>query len=371
MLAHAVNFPRLPWSSRGCIGALMVVIAAGAAAVPMPPDAVERWFSTGLYPLVQRTVTSITNLLPVAVLDVMLVIAVPAILVAASRVLRISVSRRSFAPVGKGIASAAVIGSAVYLVFLLIWGLNYRRLPMTERLQVSEAPVSAEAVLALGLEAVRQLNDLYAEAHRTGWSGAEWREPVFTASASLVHQELNGADRWVPGRLKRSVVGPYFRWTGVDGMVNPFGLEIIQNPDLLPFERPFVVAHEWAHLAGFADESEANLVGFLTCVRASAPAQYSGWLYLYWQVAGESNASSRQVLQQAMADGPRGDVEQIIERLRRGQRPRMRILSWMVYDQYLKANRVESGIRSYGAVLNLLIRTQFEPAWVPVRRRQP
>jgi hypothetical protein len=25
--------------------------------------------------------------------------------------------------------------------------------------------------------------------------------------------------------------------------------------ELLPFERPFVIAHEWSHLAGFADES--------------------------------------------------------------------------------------------------------------------
>ena len=31
-------------------------------------------------------------------------------------------------------------------------------------------------------------------------------------------------------------------------------------PDLLPFERPFVLAHEWAHLAGHADEAEASAV---------------------------------------------------------------------------------------------------------------
>ncbi len=70
-------------------------------------------------------------------------------------------------------------------------------------------------------------------------------------------------------------------------MINPFGLEAIANPDLLPFERPFVAAHEWAHLAGYADESEASFVGFLTCIRAAAPAAYSGWLFLYWQINSE------------------------------------------------------------------------------------
>ena len=29
---------------------------------------------------------------------------------------------------------------------------------------------------------------------------------------------------------------------GVDGMVNPFALEVLRNPDLLPFEVPFVEA---------------------------------------------------------------------------------------------------------------------------------
>ena len=43
---------------------------------------------------------------------------------------------------------------------------------------------------------------------------------------------------------------PFFTWTGVDGMINPLALESIVHPDLLPFERPFVLAHEWAHLAG-------------------------------------------------------------------------------------------------------------------------
>ena len=55
---------------------------------------------------------------------------------------------------------------------------------------------------------------------------------------------------------------------------------------LLPFERPFVVAHEWSHLAGVADEGDANFLAWLACVQAPPPAQYSGWLFLYSEVAG-------------------------------------------------------------------------------------
>ena len=164
------------------------------------------------------------------------------------------------------------------------------------------------------------------------------------------------------------VLTPFFRWAGVTGMINPFGLETIVFPDLLPFERPFVLAHEWSHIAGIADEGEANFVGWLTCVRADVPSQYSGWMHLYWQIAGELRADHRARLWEAVEPGPRRDVEAIVERIRRGQLPLLRSASWRVYDQYLRANRVEEGIRSYGEVLRLLLGTRFTEDGTPVRR---
>src|SRR4030095_2552504 len=87
---------------------------------------------------------------------------------------------------------------------------------------------------------------------------------------------LTDAPRALPGRLKPTIYGPYFRWTSVDGMVNPFALEVMGNPDLLPLERPFVAAHEWAHLAGYADESEANFIGWVDLVPADASPAIRG-----------------------------------------------------------------------------------------------
>jgi hypothetical protein len=151
-------------------------------------------------------------------------------------------------------------------------------------------------------------------------------------------------------------------------MINPFGLEVLANPDLLPFERPFVAAHEWGHLAGYADESEANFVGWLTCVRADEASQYSGWLYLYWQIAGELPAKGRASISEALTAGPRDDLSAIAARLRRGDLPALRRASWMVYDRYLKANRVEAGVQSYGEVVTLILRARFGDGWRPERR---
>ena len=72
---------------------------------------------------------------------------------------------------------------------------------------------------------------------------------------------------WTP-RLpvpRRTMLDWYFRAGGIDGMTNPFGLEVLLNSRVLPVELPALVAHEYAHLAGFADEADASVVAWLAC----------------------------------------------------------------------------------------------------------
>jgi hypothetical protein len=239
---------------------------------------------------------------------------------------------------------------------------------MTERLVLDAAAPTAAAVGTLAMESVQQLNALYEPAHRAGWVEAPLQEEALRRGFVGTQQALSDGTPAVPGRLKPSIFGLYFRWTGVDGMINPFGLEVLANPDLLPFERPFVAAHEWAHLAGYADESEASFVGWLACMRGTVSTQYSGWLFLYWQLSSEVDGATRTRLAEALDPGPRRDIEAIVVRLRSGELPWLRMAGWQVYDQYLKANRVEEGIRSYGAVVTLILRARFEQGWIPIRR---
>jgi hypothetical protein len=348
---------------------VLIVLAASAAALaPIDAVTIERSYSNSIYPKLQVVLTPISNLVPFALFDVLTVAAVVVLIL--SVVLAVSRARqqRRAQPLAAWLLSTATAAALVYLVFLVVWGLNYRRVPMEQRLVLDRAAPAAEQVVRLGLEAIRRINALYAEAHRSGWEPDPRYDRALVDAFAVVQQKLGGRAGVVPGRLKSSIYGPYFRWTTVDGMVDPFALEVLANPDLLPFERTFVAAHEWAHLAGFADEAEANFVAWLTCVRASVPAQYSGWLSLYWQIGSEVGTEDRQRLWDAVAEGPRRDIEAISARLQRGQLPFLRNASWRVYDKYLRANRVEEGIRSYGKVITLILRARFEDGWAPVLR---
>lgn len=347
---------------------MVIAVAVTAAALPIDARFVERWYSTGIYPQVQRVVTPLSNLLPFALFDLLTLAAFAFVVVVIVRGIRAARRTRRWGPFAEAAATIVTFAAAVYLVFLGLWGLNYRRVPMPERLVLDRPAPSSAAVMTLGMMAVDRMNSLHGAAHQEGFAREPHRDGSLRDAYGDVQAWLSDARPAVPGRLKASLYGLYFRWSSVDGMVDPFALEVIRNPDLLPWELPFIAAHEWAHLAGFADESEANFVGWLTCLRGNVAAQYSAWMFLYWQIAGESSREDREQMARALAAGPRRDVAAVVDRIQRGQLPLLRDASWRVYDQYLRANRVEEGVRSYGAVLTLILRARFEDGWVPVRR---
>ena len=81
-----------------------------------------------------------------------------------------------------------------------------------------------------------------------------WHPPSHKRSA------ISARQRWQRPRVRRRrSISPFFRWATVDGMVNPFGLEVLINPDVLPIERPYVVAHEWGHIAGLGTGRRGRL----------------------------------------------------------------------------------------------------------------
>jgi hypothetical protein len=347
---------------------VMPALAVAAATAPLTPAWVEGAFSTRIYPALQRTVTPLSNAVPVALFDILLFAVTALVVFLFIRGARAAMRERRVAPLGRMLLTMGVVAATGYLWFLLFWGLNYRRVPMTERLALGQEPPRTAAVVQLGMQAASRMNALHAAAHREGWQEQPMNDASLRRGFAEIQRAISDAPPAVPGRLKRTILGPYFRWTSVDGMVNPFALEVLANPDLLPFERPFVAAHEWAHLAGFADEAEASFVGWLACLRAGAASQYSAWLLMYWQVNAELTQEERAALAMAIEDGPRRDLEAIVTRLREGEWPLLRTAGWEVYDQYLKANRVEEGVRSYGLVVTLILRAKFDEGWIPVRR---
>jgi hypothetical protein len=330
----------------------IVLLAVAAGVLPLPAGLVERWYSTLVYPAVQGVLTPLSNAVPFAVFDVLLVLAVCGLAVAAYR----CITRFGWKRGGLRLARLAIVSAAaVYLVFLATWGLNYRRVPMVEKVAFEPARISRAAAATFGEDNAATLNRLHGPAR-----ASELSLDALAASFDAVMRRL-GASPISPGRPKATLLGGYFHQIAVAGMTDPFFLETLVASDLFEVERPFVIAHEWAHLAGYADESEANYIAWLTCRHGDALAQYSAALTMIGYV-GPSRP-----LRDALDIGPRIDLWAMRDRYAKTNE-RLRFAARRGYDTYLKANRVEKGVESYDAVVQLILGTAMDDAGYPRRR---
>jgi hypothetical protein len=332
---------------------VLPLVACALALAPVPPGGVERFYAVAWYPSVQPLVTRASNVVAFAWLDPLVAFAAIAVWLAAVRRWR-RVRGRAWR---RALAAAFVVveaAAAVYIAFLIVWGLNYRRMPAAQRLQVSRERVTAVRLARLGTLAAARVNGLHDPARNVARLGGEPLVAVLAPAFARAESAIGSSWHITPARPKASLIGRTFPLSGVDGMINPFGLEVILNPEVLPFERPFVLAHEWAHLAGHAPESEASFVAFVACLEGTPHIQYSGWLDLYLHVLRSVPASDRRRLLDSLTEGPRADLHAIDARMRRVQ-PALHRVSWSVYDQYLRANQVDSGVANYDEVVTLVL----------------
>jgi hypothetical protein len=344
-----------------------IVVAAVALVVPWPPGAVEAAFSTGLYPPWQRAATSATNLLPFALFDVVIGGVIVGLLSATVRAWR----RGARAPragrwrrAGAALVAALAVIAGVYLWFLLAWGFNYQRVPVTTRVGLDRSRATPTRLAAFARETVDELNRLRPLAQAQPWPDraalVETLRPAFRAALPQVGLR----EDVVAGTPKWSVLQPYFRWAGIDGVTNPFLPEVVVNDDLLPMEWAFTVAHEWGHLAGLAHEAEASYAGWLTCQAATDQSRYSARLWVIGHVFASLPRDQQTELLSRLDDGPRRDLRAIAQRTSKSVQV-VRRVSWATYDRYLKSNRVSEGLASYDAAIVLILAGSPESRHLP------
>lgn len=363
------DFVKRKPSARSGIKLAIIAVALLLAFFSLPARFIERFYTNGIYPLLQAIFTPVTNHIPFAVVDVLLV----ALIIGLPTwwIIRIKSAGR-----GRRLRAMAALGfqtltfaALLYILFLLLWGFNYERVPLAAKVDFDEQRLSTAGLKQLYRTIVERLNTESAEAHSREWPDeTEWRAHLHTAFDETVKQLGNrrGIAAAVP---KKSLLNFYLAAAGIEGFVNPFGYEVILDKEVLPFEKPFLLAHEWGHLAGFADESEASFVGVLACLQSdSAALRYAGWLALYMHTPWPRSPDGAKEEPPRVAPEIIADLQAISERETRRQNATISRIQWAVYDRFLKASGVQAGVASYGMLVRLVLGTRFEDGWVPARR---
>ena len=318
--------------------ALLTFLASWAGLYPM--RVVERWYARGLFPLISGIERRIADAVSFSWLDLL----IPVGFVLAAWIIR----RRHWKLLLNVVA-------AFYLILFWSWALNYHREPLASKLRVDTSDTKPAAIDNFVMRGASELNRLYGEKEQRAYDEAETREEARRRVRRVI-SIIDGTDWEAAHRVKVSwIANRWFHAAGIEGMFNPIVHEPVVSDTLVDIERPFVIAHELAHVQGYPDEGDANVIAaFATLMSTNPTFQYSGWLSLWLYVRNRDR-------DKLLDSGPRQDLQQIFNRVRRERIEWINDLQSLVLDWFLKANSVEQGIRSYSRVVSLVAGT--ESSW--------
>ena len=122
---------------------------------------------------------------------------------------------------------------------------------------------------------------------------------------------------------------------------------------------PSTCAHEMAHQRGFASEQECNFLAVLACVTSGDPVYtYSGYLMGYIYLGNalyETDPDAYRAIRDILPDTVRADLRANSVYWEQFHNTIIKSVSTKVYDGILKSYGDNRGIRSYGAMVDLLI----------------
>ncbi|MDH7568294.1 MAG: DUF3810 domain-containing protein [Armatimonadota bacterium] len=336
------------------IGGWILLALSAAAQRWAPPDLVERVYVARVYPGIAPLLSAVNAPFPFSLAECLCAVLPLGALAAWIR------RRRRGSPAVRPLDAATWVAAAagyVGFLFSLSWGLHYRRPPMAARMGL---PVAQNTLPDL-VETARWLAEEAARLTPEGPGDAPTSLPL---ALHEVNRQVEAAYAALPGPAlslgpaKPVLASGLLSRLGLSGFYFPFTGEPNFNRLMPHAEIPFAIAHEKAHQRGIAPENEANFAAFLALSSAAHPyLRYSGFLnaagYALNALARADPAAYRDLVR-LLKGRPAADRAAIRRFWTRYRGPAEQVAQ-RVNDLYLRANRVPGGVRSYGAVTDLLV----------------
>jgi len=334
------------------------------------PSGVERYYSSGVYPVLLCARLWMTAWLPFSIGDLLYIIVCIYLIYKLIRSL-IHIKKEGINRGKLWRASAIIL--LVWISFKLLWGFNYDRLGAGHLLDIEQKAYSGAAVTDLVNELIDSLNGtrkLLNEA-KIQVDTLPVRNPApYFSWAQDAYQTAKTSYAFLPKqapRVKATLFNPLADYVGFTGYFNPFTAEGQVRIDMPGLELPFVACHETAHMLGFASESEANLIGYLVATKSANPyVRYSAYNEIFTYAQREQLFSLAQEkdsvgFKRAVAQN-RERLDTLVKQDRKAvrrffNRHRSSVAPIMsgVYEQYLFLNKQNAGLKSYDEVIGWLI----------------
>ncbi len=355
----------------------------------------EVTYSKGLYPLLAFIMGGITDLVSFSITELVFTLLIIVVLIRiALGIYRVIGGQRTFKNVFfHFIKQSFILISIAFISFYFLWGFNYFRKPLEAKSDdfSLDIEISDELFEDTLFSFIEKANELYlSNVARRGHQYRELEKIVDRAVRTTI-EKLDGTKVRPAIKSKTSLTG-FLENSNTLGMISPFFLESHLSKELLDSELPFIMAHEKVHLYGYANETEANYIAFVSCARSKdTHLRYSAYTQIlrYFLSQYKRNLRSKSVqeaekvtgrsfdelgeeLQKEYLEKASDKYETIYNRLRseirddylkQAERYRTHDTAFSrtirdLYNVYLIVNNVPEGVVAYSHVVQMILRTK-------------
>ena len=329
------------------------------------PAFIEKHFAQGVYPPLSQGIGFVSSLFPFSLAEALVYTLLGgAVFLLVLKAFQLFMRKAIWVDFLSLLLSIAILFGLLLNLFYLTWGLNYFRPTLYTLMDLPVESHSVEDLEILCLSLSRQASKI-----RAGL--AQDADGVFTLKGDLDdHLALMPAAYEALGKthafFAKSKVYPAKRVAASQGMSHAqisgiyIGITAEANvnqhqPDLLLLS---AAAHENAHFLGIAREDEANFVSYLACTASDVPEiRYSGLMLALVNCSNRLYELDRQkhaVLRLSYSEAMRRDLAAHAAYWDQFEGKLEESVSDM-NDAYLKHNGQESGVSSYGMMVDLLL----------------
>jgi len=336
---------------------LLVVQIFGLRILRGYPQFVETYYSLGIFPFISKLSRYAFGWIPFSVGDIIYL----GLISLALRWLYNNVKRLKTNPVLFFLDISATL-SLAYLMFNLLWGINYYRMPLHETLAL-EKSYTTEQLLTLTNDLIDKSNRIHRE---LGYADSVKidipysNKEIFKRSTDgyEVLSEKFPAFSYSPKSLKNSGLSLGLTYMGYSGYYNPLTGEAQVNNLIKSYKFAVVSCHEQAHQLGYAAENEANFIAALATIHNPDDyIKYSGYIFLLRYCINEVARRDMEAYHEIVTRVNPGILESYKEMREFWQRYNnpFEDLSKIFWDNFLKANNQSKGIMSYSYMVALAV----------------
>ena len=318
------------------------------------PELVLSVYSKGLYPIISSVLRWVTSLFPYALGDILYA----AIIIYILRLIVQffwRVKKKGWQKTDKLTVPIYLVNALLifYISFKLLWGLNYSRPPIAQKLGISDEKYSTTQLVTLGKYFLIKVNCLKLKIDSTNCRPKIYTTKNLSDLAILSYQiqaKNNNVFNYPIPSIKSCLFSNYVTKSGIEGYYNFLSGEANVNMDLPVFTLPFTICHEIAHQTGVAKEDEANLLGYITASKSNdVNFQYAGYYSMFRNILFEIRAKSPddyQMLFDRIAPTVLADFKTENEFWLKNNSSMSKYMG-VAFDRLLKFNNQKKGIKSY------------------------